>query len=79
VFPRDPYLPGLASFVGPGAADMDGTADVDVFLPYVPRRRLTFRGQAAAGALAIRKFVRPAEVAAMYDRLAKVMRFITVF
>src|SRR2546423_3772445 len=102
-FPRDPYLPGLASVFGsgdqastrpegrasasarsfrsgvadgrgPGTAGTDGTVAVDVFLPYVPRRRLTFRTRMAAGAPAIGKVVRPAEVAAIYDRLVTVFR-----
>src|SRR5437764_11865717 len=67
-FPRDPFLPGLASVfgAGPGAAGVDGAVDVDVFLPYVPRRRLTFRTRMADGDPAIGKIVRPSTVAAIY-------------
>jgi len=73
-FPHDPYLPGLASVfgAGPGAAGVDGAVDVDVFLPYVPRRRLTFRTRMADGAPAIGKVVRPSTVADIYDRQVKV-------
>jgi thiamine kinase-like enzyme len=73
-FPHDPFLPGLASFFGAGngAAAADGAVDVDVFLPYVPRRRLTFRTRMADGTPAIGKVVRPATVADIYDRQVKV-------
>src|SRR5919198_6457109 len=71
-FPRDPYLPGLASFFDAHRSGTDTASDVDVVLPYVPRLRLTFRTQVAGGAPAIGKFVRSSEVAEIYDRLVKV-------
>ena len=72
VFPRDPYLPGLASFFGAHRGGTDPASDVDVVLPYVPRLRLTFRTQVASGAPAIGKVVRSSEVVDIYDRLVKV-------
>src|SRR5919197_4909930 len=72
VFPRDPYLPGLASFLGTHGGGTDPASDVDVVLAYVPRLRLTFRTRMAGGAPAIGKVVPPAEAADMYGRLVKV-------
>jgi thiamine kinase-like enzyme len=71
--------PGLRP--GSGATDRDQAPDAcrltpvdsaDVIVPYVPRRRLTFRTQMAGGAPAIGKVVRPSKVAAIYDRQVKV-------
>jgi thiamine kinase-like enzyme len=72
VFPRDPYLPGLASFFGAPRGGTDPAGDGDVVLAYVPRLRLTFRTQVAGGAPAIGKVVHPEEAADIYGRLVKV-------